>query len=106
MDRIELGEVIAERLLEGEHEGRSITVTVKVGKPVPDPDGLWTCPYLISSPIKEKRFYAGGVDSVQALYLALHMIGAELRSGYREVRPRWYGREELGFPTYATLKTR
>ena len=104
MEKIELGVVIAERYLEGEYEGRPITVTVKIGKPVPDRDGLWTCPYLISSPVKERRFYAGGADAFQALYLALYMIGAELRSGYGELRLRWYGREELGFPTDATLE--
>ena len=102
MDGIELGEVIAERGLEGEHEGRPITVTVKVGRPVPDPDGHWTCPYRISSPVKERTFYAFGVDAVQALYLALYMIGAELRSGYKGLQLRWYGGEELGFPADLT----
>ena len=100
MDRIKLGEVIAERRLEGEHEGHAITVTVKVGKPMPDPDGLWSCPYLISSPVKERSFYAGGADAVQALYLALYMIGAELRSVFGGLQLRWYGQEDLGFPEF------
>ena len=102
MGGIALGEVIAERCLEGEHEGRAVVVTVKVGKPVPYPDGLWICPYVISSPVEERNFYAGGADSVQALYLALYMIGADLRHRYGERKLRWYGSEDLGFPTDLT----
>jgi hypothetical protein len=98
MNGIALGEVIAERCLEGEHEGRAVVVTIKLGKPVPHPDDLWICPYLISSPVEERTFYAGGADSIQALYLALHMIGADLRYRYRELKLRWYGRQDLGFP--------
>ena len=98
MEKIELGEVIAERHLQGEHEGRAISVTVRIGKPVPRPDGLWICPYLISSPVEERAFYAGGADSVQAFYLALHMIGADLRHRYRARKLRWHGGEDLGFP--------
>lgn len=102
MKKVELGGVIAERHLEGEHEGRAISVTVRIGTPVPHADGVWVCPYLISSVIEERTFYAGGVDSVQALYLALHMIAADLRYRYRGQKLRWYGREDLGFPTDVT----
>lgn len=102
MEKIELGEVIAERHLEGEYEGRAISVTVRIGKPVPHPDSDWICPYLISSPVEDRTFYAGGADSVQALYLALYMIGADLRHRYGERKLRWYGSEDLGFPADLT----
>ena len=102
MEKIELGEVIAERHLEGEYEGRAISVTVRIGKPVPHPDSDWICPYLISSPVEDRTFYAGGADSVQALYLALYMIGADLRHRYGERKLRWYGSEDLGFPVDLT----
>lgn len=41
-------------------------------------DGHWTCAYEIDWPDGTRRMEAAGVDSMQALVVALQMIGAEL----------------------------
>jgi hypothetical protein len=39
---------------------------------------MWICRYEIDWPSEKRSYFAGGVDSSQALILALQMIGAEL----------------------------
>jgi hypothetical protein len=101
--RIELkdvGVVIATRelTLDGNQK-----VEVLIGKPEPRPDGIdWYCPYQTIGRESGKVFYGIGVDTVQALILALSMVGAELYCSeeYREGRLTWdCGRNcDLGFP--------
>lgn len=83
--------------------GRDQKITVKIGKPVPFPDGSnYYCPYQIVGLGKEKIHFGAGIDAVQALLLALHNIGAELYTS-KEARARTLGWEgggigDLGFP--------
>ena len=96
-----VGEVIATRELS--LDGKR-TVTVLIGKPQQLPDGEdWYCPHqkvgIGSGTVK----CAIGIDPVQALALALSMVGAELycSAEYEAGRLRWdCGRVEgdLGFP--------
>lgn len=97
-----LGEIIAERKLNivGDEHRKLI---VKIGKPQTFPDSLdYYCPYQIIGLGKEKIRYAGGIDAVQALILALKMIGADLYTSKESVegKLRWEGDEKgnLGFP--------
>lgn len=93
--------VIAERVLDGEHNGKPCTVAVRVGKPFLDTSregSCWCCPYSITSPKGEHFFYAAGLDSLQALQLVISMIGAELASVYSDLKLRWAGESDLGFP--------
>jgi hypothetical protein len=68
----EIGEPIAERkLIMGSDE-----VVVTIGKPRPfDDDEDYFCPYSIEHAGQKKVSYAGGMDAVQALQLAMKKIG-------------------------------
>ena len=84
-------------------------VTVIIGKPdkFPDSDDYY-CPYQISGIGNGNIRYAGGIDGVQALLLALNMIGADLYTSeeYRVGILRWKGGEKgnLGFPVPEVLR--
>jgi hypothetical protein len=76
-------------------------VTVLVGKPekFPDTDDYY-CPYQIRGFGSERVRYAGGSDAVQALELALKMIGTDLYTS-KEAQAgelSWQGGKNLGFP--------
>lgn len=68
--------VIATRVLDLS-DGRKVTITI--GKPEKFPDAEdYYCPYQIVGIGSEHVRHAGGIDAVQALELALKMIGADL----------------------------
>jgi hypothetical protein len=103
--QVELGEVIATRVLRMT-DGELLSakeVVVKIGKPVPFPDGRdYFCPYQITGIGDEKIRYSGGIDAVQALQLALIGAGSHLfaLNDSCAARLRWEGDEhgDLGFP--------
>ena len=89
-------EVIAEReltLVSNEKQG---SVTVSLGRPYREADGAYLCPFRVKGLGKELSREAGGVDGIQAMQLALVMIGAEL-SLYGESL-RWGTSQSIGFP--------
>jgi hypothetical protein len=96
---MELGEVIATRTLDViDTSGRPLgTMTVSIGRPRQEPTGEWLCPYQIGS---GRPFGALGLDAVQALELAMRVIGARLAltPEAHEGRLRWVGEMDLGFP--------
>ena len=77
--KVELGSVIAERRLRV--TGRpELDVRVRIGTPRPFPDAPhndYYCPYQIVGLGSAKVRYAGGVDAIQALELALHILPTE-----------------------------
>lgn len=76
----ELGPVIAERQLRV-LERPDLEVCVRLGAPRPFPDdplSNYYCPYQVIGVGDAKVRYAGGVDSLQALELALHLLPTEL----------------------------
>jgi hypothetical protein len=83
----ELGEVIAEReVLFTPDEGEPQVIVVRLGRPVPDPrapDRAWCCPYQILGIGRDRVLAIFGVDSMQALVLALHTVPAELAAYVR-----------------------
>lgn len=99
-----LGEVIAERCLSmTTRDGRLKTVTVKLGKPVQFDDGTgYYAPFQITGIGSEKIKYAGGVDAIQAVQLAMKMIGANLYAlrDVESVELEWEAGDkgDLGFP--------
>ena len=98
----DLGMIIGERELDGFTDGKPCTVKVKVGKPFPDPAGRpWYCPYCITTPKGETMHFAAGEDSLQALRLALFIIGAELDTIKTGLKLAWLGQNDLGFPNQA-----
>jgi hypothetical protein len=67
----------------------------------------WSCRYEIDWPEGQRAFASIGFDALQALVLALQMIGAEIYSSeyHREGRLRAYdGDEGYGFPVAASLR--
>ena len=89
-------EVIAERNLTLESDGSEKVVTVQIGRPYVESDGAWFCPVNVIGLIPEGTRRAGGVDGIQALQLALVMIGAELSSSSKSLK--WDGEPSTGFP--------
>ncbi len=95
-----LGIIIAKRellLADGKR------VFVLIGRPekFPDSDDYY-CPFQITGIGNEKIKCVGGIDSIQALLLALNMVGIDLytSSGAKAGYLRWVAGEkgELGFP--------
>ncbi len=79
-------------------------VEVRIGKPEPMPDGIdWYCPYQIDGIGSGNVWWAGGVDAVQALVLALSQVGAKLVCSpeFEAGRLNWdcgAVKGDLGFP--------
>jgi hypothetical protein len=105
-------DIIAERhlYLEGEP---GCTIRVLLGKPHTrlnaSNNELTFCPYQILGIGDEKVRAAGGVDAIQALQLAMEMIGSELYFKLNRRHNnglRWEGGKDgdLGFPVPSGLK--
>ncbi len=77
-------------------------VTVKVGKPYSVDDGRnFVCPFEIGGIEVTTLKSAMGVDSVQALWSALMIIGVALNASaeYKTGQLRWFDdQDDLGFP--------
>jgi hypothetical protein len=97
---MELGDVIATRTLDVvDATGHPVgTLTVSFGRPTQEPTGEWLCPYKIGP---DRPFGALGLDAVQALELAMRLVGARLAAmpEAREGRLRLAGETNLGFPS-------
>ena len=81
-------------------------IAIKIHQPVWR-ETVWSCRYEIDWPEGARVFEAIGFDALQALVLALQMIGAEIYSSeyHREGRLRAYdGDEGYGFPVAASLR--
>jgi hypothetical protein len=106
LPKVELGDVIASRALEFRgSSGETATVSVEVGRPVRNMDAeneCYWCPYRISGLGRERTRAMAGVDSAQALVLALHAIPAEMDAFARDHggRVTWLGGDDLGFPDF------
>ena len=89
-------EVIAERSLTFDSDGVEKPVRVQIGRPYAESDGAYFCPYRVVGLASEGTRRAGGVDAIQALQLALVMIGAELSTSSKSLK--WDGESSTGFP--------
>lgn len=99
--------VIARRTLTILKDGATHPVEVRIFAPVED-DRCWGCRLQIDWPHGMRDFIAHGHDSVQALLLALDLVGVYLyTSGYHEdghlqsLGPDWVG---YGFPVPHNLR--
>jgi hypothetical protein len=99
----DVGMVIATRKLEREGVAN---VVVHIGKPEKFPGSEdYYCPFRVHGLDNEKVGYAGGVDAVQTLELALKMVGTVLYTS-TEAQAReltWNGSEDLGFPVPSSI---
>lgn len=83
----------------------SSDVFVEILEPEIDPqtDGHYICHYKISGLDKNLNGYGIGVDSIQALYITLQLIGNRLYTTdeFKSGRLRWpysLDQSDLGFP--------
>jgi hypothetical protein len=71
--------IVAQRVLKLDIAGREVDIPIRIYLPV-DKSDHWQCDYEIGWPSSVKRSAARGIDSVQALLLAMHKIGADIYS--------------------------
>lgn len=96
--RIPLGNIIAERVLNAKKGSRSYVATIRIGQPVKSADAPdYRCPYQIAGIGDDVIRSASGVDSMQALWLAIQLLPVELRFRYKEFSFTWLGHRDLGF---------
>ena len=109
-------EVIALRQLPWQGaDGASVVIEARFGLPVPLPgsgdgeDMVWYCPYEIDrvresagnkDAVREmlRQHAALGVDSVQALYSALFIVGVEISTLVGSPATYWADVPNFGFP--------
>jgi hypothetical protein len=78
------------------------TITVRILKPAPRETGEWGCEVVFAGAL-DRRTTAYGVDSVQALFLALRLAGADLYT--REPPVYWLDPDDdLGLPVPESIK--
>lgn len=101
--QIELGDVIATRTLA--LDGKD-TITVRIGRPVTEPDGTVFCYYQVLGVGSGRVRRAGGVDEIQALTLAMKIAAADLYASDegKAGRITWLGEKDLGLPVADALK--
>jgi hypothetical protein len=94
---MELGTIIATRELDGP-AGMRLVVHMGAPRPFDSSDG-WYCPYQITGAGDEKIRFAGGVDGIQSLRLAMVKIDADLSHlrGQLGGELKWMGDRDLGF---------
>jgi hypothetical protein len=93
MASVELGTVIAERVLHSPQLENE--VRVRIGCPQETTSGDFITPYQIVGVGHEKVRFAAGLDAVQSLQLVFLIIGADLES----YSLQWANPDDPGFPT-------
>jgi uncharacterized protein DUF6968 len=76
---MEAAMVIGTRVLRLEKSGGEVAIAIRIFAPERK-DRAWSCRYEIDWPEGTQKMAAGGVDSMQALVIALKMISADLYS--------------------------
>jgi len=79
-------------------DGSEVEVGVTLGTPVPDPRDparTWACPSEINGPVEHVIRAIYGVDSMQALILAIHTLPAELQALARKEGGRFLDEDDL-----------
>jgi hypothetical protein len=103
---VEDAPVIGTRTLILGVDGQEVEVPVTIYAPV-DKEDHWRCEYEIGWPDKSRRGRGYGIDSVQALLIALHNIGAELYASkeHKARRLKWERpRAGYGFPLASGIR--
>ncbi|WP_336486451.1 DUF6968 family protein [Methylobacterium nigriterrae] len=69
--------IIAERIIYFLESNAKKAISIKIS--IPESDGSsWVCHYEIDWPDHPRKSFAAGIDSVQALHLALQKIGIDI----------------------------
>jgi hypothetical protein len=99
--------LVATRTLKVRNTEGETNVPIRIYAPEGLAERSWACRYEIDWPDRRKTMTVYGVDSVQALELALRMIGAELYSSkYHDAGQLVFERENggYGFPVANGLR--
>ncbi|RAS66798.1 hypothetical protein C8D87_103137 [Lentzea atacamensis] len=95
---MELGQIVAERLIEGvAPDGSHVEVVIRFGAPRPDPlssNGDWRCPHQIVGLGDDSVGAAHGVDSLQALLLSVYAVRLKLAESGSTLD--WLGAPDFG----------
>jgi hypothetical protein len=97
---------IAHRRLTTSTELGDTEVSIRLFKPE-ESDGHWVCRYEIDWPSQKQSSFAAGIDSIQALLLALQKIGVEIyTNAYHESGSlKWFEPTQgYGFPIVHNLR--
>ena len=97
-----LDKVIASRQLTCLIDGHRQEVEVNLGESFAD-NGAVTCQYEILVGSESTVLGVSGIDGVQAIQLALFMVGSSLSSMKHATDWRWANREGSGFPSALEL---
>lgn len=98
---------IAERILRLRQGQGEVEVPIRIFAPEPSEKSSWVCRYEIGWPGTPRKRSIGGFDSVQALFLALQAIGAELYTSEHHESGRLIWDKEgggYGFPVPRTIR--
>jgi hypothetical protein len=99
MSQYPMTETISRREFSYEGPNGAGQIVVEVGKPALFPDaprGDWYCPFIIEGASEPYEFSIGGVDSLQALLLAISAVNAHLRLLANHTKLNWQGSDDLG----------
>jgi len=97
----------ATRVLKIRDADRELDVQVRVLMPEEEDNKYWTCKYEIAWPTETNRGFAAGIDAIQALLLALQIIGIRIyTSSYHEAGNLMWDipGQGYGFPVSKNLR--
>jgi|SRR5580700_7750835 hypothetical protein len=98
--------IVASRSLKLRQGQGDIAVAVRIFAPQPD-QSEWSCAYEIDWPEGTRKFAILGFDSMQALLLALQMVGTEIyTSDYHKLRNLSWDKpgQGYGFPVAHSIR--
>ncbi len=98
--------MIASRQLKLHLPTQDIDISIRIFLPAEDNDS-WRCPYEIDWPDGKKSSAAVGVDSVQAILLALQKIGIEIYTSdyHKRGQLTWFEPNQgYGFPVTKNVR--
>ncbi len=98
---------IASRVLTLRNNQAETKIPIQIFAPEMERPGVWGCRYDVGWPDGFRSKTAWGVDGIQALYIALGMIGAEIyTSNYHKSGDLYWDKPGTGygFPVASTLR--
>lgn len=98
--------IIATRHLVLREKNRNVEIPVRIHAPE-KAEVDWICRFEIGWPEGEGKRWAGGVDAVQALELALKMIGAQIYTSDHHASGNLFWEEQgrgYGFPVTNNIR--
>ncbi|MBS0536894.1 MAG: hypothetical protein JSR72_22785 [Proteobacteria bacterium] len=99
--------IIGTRTLTWRDGERTMEIPISIYAPERETPGVWRCRYDVGWPEGLRVFAGYGVDAIQALVIALGMIGAELySSSYHKSGSLVWDKpgSGYGFPVVPTLR--